>query len=162
MKHEKSDGSNTPASPEISFSSAENVRASSPNEPGKVTYFDDGSSLRPIVKGINNIYDSPVDKERNRRRRSSLQAKLERHRRKNNDISQLSIDNSLPSGSQSDLTNGSMGGSAIGASSGDLTYGDIDPNHSAYFPRQKRHSWWNIFVPDNLKTRWAGENDMFF
>nr|XP_036229214.1 oxidation resistance protein 1 isoform X3 [Bactrocera oleae]XP_036229215.1 oxidation resistance protein 1 isoform X3 [Bactrocera oleae]XP_036229216.1 oxidation resistance protein 1 isoform X3 [Bactrocera oleae]XP_036229217.1 oxidation resistance protein 1 isoform X3 [Bactrocera oleae] len=153
VKHEKSDGSNTPASPEISFSSAENVRASSPNEPGKVTYFDDGSSLRPIVKGINNIYDSPVDKERNRRRRSSLQAKLERHRRKNNDISQLSIDNSLPSGSQSDLTNGSMGGSAIGASSGDLTYGDIDPNHSAYFPRQKRHSWWNIFVPDNLKTR---------
>uniref|UniRef100_A0A034VVL1 Oxidation resistance protein 1 n=1 Tax=Bactrocera dorsalis TaxID=27457 RepID=A0A034VVL1_BACDO len=153
VKHEKSDGSNTPASPEISFSSAEHVRASSPNEPGKVTYFDDGSSLRPIVKGINNTYDSPVDKERNRRRRSSLQAKLERHRRKNNDISQLSIDNSLPSGSQSDLTNGSMGGSTIGASSGDLSGGDIDPNHSAYFPRQKRHSWWNIFVPDNLKTR---------
>ncbi|XP_018799320.1 PREDICTED: oxidation resistance protein 1 isoform X6 [Bactrocera latifrons] len=153
VKHEKSDGSNTPASPEISFSSADHVRASSPNEPGKVTYFDDGSSLRPIVKGINNIYDSPVDKERNRRRRSSLQAKLERHRRKNNDISQLSIDNSLPSGSQSDLTNGSMGGSAIGASSGDLSGGDIDPHHSAYFPRQKRHSWWNIFVPDNLKTR---------
>ncbi|XP_049306472.1 nuclear receptor coactivator 7 isoform X10 [Bactrocera dorsalis] len=153
VKHEKSDGSNTPASPEISFSSAEHVRASSPNEPGKVTYFDDGSSLRPIVKGINNAYDSPVDKERNRRRRSSLQAKLERHRRKNNDISQLSIDNSLPSGSQSDLTNGSMGGSTIGASSGDLSGGDIDPNHSAYFPRQKRHSWWNIFVPDNLKTR---------
>ncbi|XP_039959053.1 nuclear receptor coactivator 7 isoform X6 [Bactrocera neohumeralis] len=153
VKHEKSDGSNTPASPEISFSSAEHVRASSPNEPGKVTYFDDGSSLRPIVKGINNTYDSPVDKERNRRRRSSLQAKLERHRRKNNDISQLSIDNSLPSGSQSDLTNGSMGGSAIGASSGDLSGGDIDPHHSAYFPRQKRHSWWNIFVPDNLKTR---------
>uniref|UniRef100_A0A0A1XBH2 Oxidation resistance protein 1 n=1 Tax=Zeugodacus cucurbitae TaxID=28588 RepID=A0A0A1XBH2_ZEUCU len=153
VKHEKSDGSNTPGSPEISFSSADNLRASSPNEPGKVTYFDDGSSLRPIVKGINNTYDSPVDKERNRRRRSSLQAKLERHRRKNNDISQLSIDNSLPSGSQSDLTNGSMGGSGLGTSSADLSCGDIDPNHSAYFPRQKRHSWWNIFVPDNLKTR---------
>ncbi|XP_023158501.1 oxidation resistance protein 1 isoform X6 [Ceratitis capitata] len=155
VKHEKSDGSLSPGSPEISYTSGENIRTSSPNEPGKVTYFDDGSSLRPIVKGINNPYDSPVDKERNRRRRSSLQAKLERHRRKNNDISQLSIDNSLPSGSQSDLTNGSMsgGGSGIGTSSGDLSYGDIDANHSAYFPRQKRHSWWNIFVPEHLKTR---------
>ncbi|XP_053969759.1 nuclear receptor coactivator 7 isoform X4 [Anastrepha ludens] len=155
VKHEKSDGSTLPVSSELIYTSEESVRASSPMEPGKVTYFDDGSTLRPIVKGINNPYDSPVDKERNRRRRSSLQAKLERHRRKNNDISQLSIDTSMPSSSQSELTNGSMSGngSGMGSSSGDLSYGETDPNHSPYFPRQKRHSWWNIFVPENLKSR---------
>ncbi|XP_054747938.1 nuclear receptor coactivator 7 isoform X3 [Anastrepha obliqua] len=155
VKHEKSDGSTLPVSSELIYSSEESVRASSPMEPGKVTYFDDGSTLRPIVKGINNPYDSPVDKERNRRRRSSLQAKLERHRRKNNDISQLSIDTSMPSSSQSGLTNGSMAGNGngMGSSSGDLSYGETDPNHSPYFPRQKRHSWWNIFVPENLKSR---------
>lgn len=155
VKHEKSDGSTLPVSSELIYTSEESVRASSPMEPGKVTYFDDGSTLRPIVKGINNPYDSPVDKERNRRRRSSLQAKLERHRRKNNDISQLSIDTSMPSSSQSELTNGSMAGngSGMGSSSGDLSYGETDPNHSPYFPRQKRHSWWNIFVPENLKSR---------
>ncbi|XP_036335351.1 uncharacterized protein LOC118745751 isoform X4 [Rhagoletis pomonella] len=153
VKQEKSDGSNTPVSPEIIYTADENVRASSPNEPGKLTYFDDGSNLRPIVKGIN----SPVDKERNRRRRSSLQAKLERHRRKNYDIGQLGMDSSLPSGSQSELTNGSMAdanaANGMGSSAGELPYGDIDPKHTAYFPRQKRHSWWNIFVPENLKSR---------
>ncbi|XP_017469991.1 PREDICTED: nuclear receptor coactivator 7 isoform X1 [Rhagoletis zephyria] len=157
VKQEKSDGSNTPVSPEIIYTADENVRASSPNEPGKLTYFDDGSNLRPIVKGINNPYDSPVDKERNRRRRSSLQAKLERHRRKNYDIGQLGMDSSLPSGSQSELTNGSMAdanaANGMGSSAGELPYGDIDPKHTAYFPRQKRHSWWNIFVPENLKSR---------
>ncbi|XP_075146980.1 TLD domain-containing protein mustard isoform X8 [Haematobia irritans] len=157
VKHEKSDGSVTPISPDIVYSSEENIRASSPNDPGKVTYFDDGTNVRTAVKGIgiasSSPYDTPIDKERNRRRRSSLQTKLDRRRRKNFEVSFSTLEQSsqATNGSQSDLVNDSTTG--IGSSTGDITYDDIDPNHSAYFPRQKRHSWWNIFVPDNIKNR---------
>ncbi|XP_073846674.1 TLD domain-containing protein mustard isoform X10 [Musca autumnalis] len=155
VKHEKSDGSsNTPISPDIVYSSEENIRASSPNEPGKVTYFDDGTNVRTAVKGIgitSSPYDTPIDKERNRRRRSSLQTKLDRRRRKNFEVSFPTLEQSTGNGSQSDLTNDDTTG--IGSSTGDMTYDDVDPNHSAYFPRQKRHSWWNIFVPENIKNR---------
>lgn len=153
VKHEKSDGSILPMSPEIVYSSEENIRASSPNEPGKVTYFDDGTNVRNAVKGIgvtSSPYDTPIDKERNRRRRSSLQTKLDRRRRKNFEVSFPALEQSSQADSQTDLTNDSTTG--IG-SSGDITYDDVDPNHSAYFPRQKRNSWWNIFVPDNMKNR---------
>ncbi|XP_037944800.1 nuclear receptor coactivator 7-like isoform X2 [Teleopsis dalmanni] len=152
VKQEKSDGSALPNSPDATvYSSEENIRASSPNEPGKVTFFDDGTGMRPVVKGMA-PYDTtpPIDKERNRRRRSSLQTKLDRRRRKNFEVSQLSVDNSLQTGSQNDLTNDSAAG---GGSNGDLSNDDIDSDHVAYYPRQKRGSWWNIFVPDNLKTR---------
>ncbi|XP_046805364.1 nuclear receptor coactivator 7 isoform X1 [Lucilia cuprina] len=149
VKHEKSDASNTNISPDVVYSSEENIRASSPNEPGKVSYFDDGTNIRCVVKGIGvtSPYDTPIDKERNRRRRSSLQTKLDRRRRKNFEVSFSTLEQS---NSQSDLTNDSTTG--IG-SSVDITDEDVDPNHTAYFPRQKRHSWWNIFVPDNIKNR---------
>nr|XP_013098309.1 unnamed protein product [Stomoxys calcitrans] len=156
VKHEKSDGSITPISPDIVYSSEENIRSSSPNEPGKVTYFDDGTNVRSAVKGIglnSSPYDTPIDKERNRRRRSSLQTKLDRRRRKNFEVSFSTLEQGSQeaNGSQTDLANDSTTG--IGSSTGDISYDDIDPNHSAYFPRQKRHSWWNIFVPDNIKNR---------
>ncbi|XP_058978673.1 oxidation resistance protein 1 isoform X10 [Musca domestica] len=154
VKHEKSDGSNTPISPDIVYSSEENIRASSPNEPGKVTYFDDGTNVRTAVKGIgitSSPYDTPIDRERNRRRRTSLQTKLDRRRRKNFEVSFSTLEQSTGIGSQSDLTNDSTTG--IGSSTGDMSYDEVDPNHSAYFPRQKRHSWWNIFVPENIKNR---------
>ncbi|KAM7360389.1 nuclear receptor coactivator 7-like isoform 3-T3 [Cochliomyia hominivorax] len=149
VKHEKSDASNTSNSPDVVYSSEENIRASSPNEPGKVSYFDDGTNIRMVVKGIGGTspYDTPNDKERNRRRRSSLQTKLDRRRRKNFEVSFSTLEQN---NSQNDLTNDSTTG--IG-SSVDITDDDIDPNHTAYFPRQKRHSWWNIFVPDNIKNR---------
>ncbi|XP_023178958.2 uncharacterized protein LOC111604925 isoform X19 [Drosophila hydei] len=162
VRSEKSDGSATPTnSPEPVYSSEENIRASSPNEPGKLTYFEDGTQSRAIVQGMN-PYDTPNDRQR--RRRSSLQTKLDRHRRKKMDfINQRSLDSNMTySESQSDLTNDSM--AAIGANASDMTgYRNdddnddeddiVDPNHVEYFPREKRHSWWNIFVPDNFKNR---------
>lgn len=164
VRSEKSDGSATPTnSPELVYSSEENIRASSPNEPGKLTYFEDGTQSRAIVQGMN-PYDTPNDRQR--RRRSSLQTKLDRHRRKKMDyINQRSLDSNMTySESQSDLTNDSMG--ANGANASDITgYRNdddnddeddiVDPNHVEYFPREKRHSWWNIFVPDNFKNRFA-------
>ncbi|XP_017846718.1 uncharacterized protein LOC108602914 isoform X4 [Drosophila busckii] len=151
VRSEKSDGSATPTnSPDHVYSSEENIRASSPNEPGKLTYFEDGAQSVAVVQGMN-PYDTPNDRQR--RRRSSLQTKLDRHRRKKMEFSyQRSLDSSNMtfSESQSDLTNDSIAGN--GTNSGDED-DIIDPNHAEYFPREKRGSWWNIFVPDNFKNR---------
>lgn len=74
--------------------------------------------------------------DKKRRRSSSWQTKLERRRRK---------------GMASGLDNGEPGhrsnsfdeyGSATGLDTYNNKYG-----------REKRHSWWNIFVPENLKQR---------
>lgn len=163
VRSEKSDGSATPTnSPEIVYSSEENIRASSPNEPGKLTYFEDGTQSRAVVQGMN-PYDTPNDRQR--RRRSSLQTKLDRHRRKKMEfINQRSLDSNMTnSESQSDLTNDSMGANGANNASDMASYANddddeddiVDPNHVEYFPREKRHSWWNIFVPDNFKNRFA-------
>jgi len=163
VRSEKSDGSVTPTnSPEIVYSSEENIRASSPNEPGKLTYFEDGTQSRAVVQGMNQ-YDTPNDRQR--RRRSSLQTKLDRHRRKKMEvIHQRSLDSNMThSESHGDLTNDSMGPNGSNGA-GDMSsytnndddeYDIVDPNHVEYFPREKRHSWWNIFVPDNFKNRFA-------
>ncbi|XP_068157965.1 nuclear receptor coactivator 7 isoform X10 [Drosophila tropicalis] len=167
VRSEKSDGSATPTnSPDNVYSSEENIRASSPNEPGKLTYFEDGSqSPRPVVQGMNNPYEMPPTGDRQRRRRSSLQTKLDRHRRKKMEyINQRSLDSSALSysESQTDLTNDSMMTANGPPSRRSISYDNdndaddydvIDPNHAEYFPREKRHSWWNIFVPDNFKNR---------
>ncbi|KQS38444.1 nuclear receptor coactivator 7 isoform X6 [Drosophila erecta] len=160
VRSEKSDGSGTPTSPEIVYSSEENIRASSPNDPGKQTYFEDGSqSPRPVLQGLNTSYEG-TQNDRQRRRRSSLQTKLDRHRRKKMEyINQRSLDSGMMcSESQSDLTNDSLveasGSFANGNGNDDEDEDDIiDPSHGEYFPREKRHSWWNIFVPDNFKNR---------
>ncbi|KMZ01572.1 uncharacterized protein LOC6726786 isoform X9 [Drosophila simulans] len=160
VRSEKSDGSGTPTSPEIVYSSEENIRASSPNDPGKQTFFEDGSqSPRPVLQGLNTSYEGPQN-DRQRRRRSSLQTKLDRHRRKKMEyINQRSLDSGMMcSESQSDLTNDSLaegsGSFANGSGNGNDDEDDIiDPSHGEYFPREKRHSWWNIFVPDNFKNR---------
>ncbi|XP_063696016.1 oxidation resistance protein 1 isoform X3 [Culicoides brevitarsis] len=68
------------------------------------------------------------DKEK-KRRRSSWQAKLERRRRK-----------------QGFLQTGDA------AMSNETLDVDMLPENGVY-NRQKRHSWWTIFVPDNLKSR---------
>ncbi|XP_017044095.1 oxidation resistance protein 1 isoform X6 [Drosophila ficusphila] len=166
VRSEKSDGSGTPNSPEIVYSSEENIRASSPNEPGKQTFFEDGSqSPRPVLQGLNTSYEGPAT-DRQRRRRSSLQTKLDRHRRKKMEyINQRSLDSGmLCSESQSDLTNDSLAEASSGYANGsgngngngtgnDDEDDSVDPSHGEYFPREKRHSWWNIFVPDNFKNR---------
>nr|ADE21081.1 MIP19716p [Drosophila melanogaster] len=160
VRSEKSDGSGTPTSPEIVYSSEENIRASSPNDPGKQTFFEDGSqSPRPVLQGLNTSYEGPQN-DRQRRRRSSLQTKLDRHRRKKMEYSnQRSLDSGMMcSESHSDLTNDSLaegsGSFANRSRNGNDDEDDIiDPSHGEYFPREKRHSWWNIFVPDNFKNR---------
>ncbi|XP_039490310.1 nuclear receptor coactivator 7 isoform X7 [Drosophila santomea] len=158
VRSEKSDGSGTPTSPEIVYSSEENIRASSPNDPGKQTFFDDGSqSPRPVLQGLNTSFEGPQN-DRQRRRRSSLQTKLDRHRRKKMEyINQRSLDSGMMcSESQSDLTNESLAeasGSFANGNGNDDEDDIIDPSHGEYFPREKRHSWWNIFVPDNFKNR---------
>ncbi|EDX11698.1 GD19630 [Drosophila simulans] len=102
VRSEKSDGSGTPTSPEIVYSSEENIRASSPNDPGKQTFFEDGSqSPRPVLQGLNTSYEGPQN-DRQRRRRSSLQTKLDRHRRKKMEyINQRSLDSGMMSKSRS-------------------------------------------------------------
>lgn len=65
-----------------------------------------------------------------KRRRSSWQAKMERRRRK-----------------------GMMTASAAVQSIDDDTMDSAGPP-VGYPSRQKRNSWWNIFVPDNIKQRW--------
>nr|XP_036674853.1 uncharacterized protein LOC108011235 isoform X9 [Drosophila suzukii] len=155
VRSEKSDGSGTPNSPEIVYSSEENIRASSPNDPGKQTFFEDGNQSRPVLQGLNTSYEGPQN-DRQRRRRSSLQTKLDRHRRKKMEyINQRSLDSGMMcSESQSDLTNDSLAEASGSYANGNEDEDDIvDPSHGEYFPREKRHSWWNIFVPDNFKNR---------
>lgn len=79
----------------------------------------------PIPIGnLSNKLLSPLSPEKEKRRRSSSwQTKLERRRRKTS--------------SNADDEN----------NSNDL------PESPVNYNRQKRHSWWNILVPDNIKHR---------
>uniref|UniRef100_A0A4Y0BNC0 Oxidation resistance protein 1 n=1 Tax=Anopheles funestus TaxID=62324 RepID=A0A4Y0BNC0_ANOFN len=86
---------------------------------------------------------SALGYDKKRRRSSSWQTKLERRRRKG---MMASLDGSDTM--QQDSASFSSFGSAHGLDSS--PYG---PGPSGKYGREKRHSWWNIFVPDNLKQR---------
>lgn len=62
-----------------------------------------------------------------KKRRSSWQAKLDRRKRKQGFVSVVDSDNNLKN--------------------------DIPLASEFNYGRQKRHSWWTIFVPENLKSR---------
>ncbi|XP_041762885.1 serine-rich adhesin for platelets isoform X9 [Anopheles merus] len=83
----------------------------------------------------------PPGYDKKRRRSSSWQTKLERRRRKG---MMASIDGGDTL--QQDSASFSSFGSAHGLDSS--PYGP-----GGKYGREKRHSWWNIFVPDNLKQR---------
>ncbi|XP_040156092.1 oxidation resistance protein 1 isoform X21 [Anopheles arabiensis] len=83
----------------------------------------------------------PSGYDKKRRRSSSWQTKLERRRRKG---MMASIDGGDTL--QQDSASFSSFGSAHGLDSS--PYGP-----GGKYGREKRHSWWNIFVPDNLKQR---------
>lgn len=70
--------------------------------------------------------DGKIMTQEKKRRRSSWATKMERRRRKGMPAFNNEID----------------------YTSNDMTNGQYDA-----YVRQKRHSWWNIFVPDNLKNR---------
>ncbi|XP_049284323.1 serine-rich adhesin for platelets isoform X5 [Anopheles funestus] len=86
---------------------------------------------------------SALGYDKKRRRSSSWQTKLERRRRKG---MMASLDGSDTM--QQDSASFSSFGSVHGLDSS--PYG---PGPSGKYGREKRHSWWNIFVPDNLKQR---------
>lgn len=78
----------------------------------------------PVTITISTPEDyDPTIQEKKRRRSSSWATKMERRRRKG-----------LP------------------AMNGEIDYNGTTNGQDAY-TRQKRHSWWNIFVPENLKNR---------
>ncbi|XP_061502555.1 oxidation resistance protein 1 isoform X41 [Anopheles gambiae] len=83
----------------------------------------------------------PPGYDKKRRRSSSWQTKLERRRRKG---MMASIDGGDTL--QQDSASFSSFGSAHGLDSSPYGQG-------GKYGREKRHSWWNIFVPDNLKQR---------
>lgn len=76
------------------------------------------------VKRICDTHKSPPLKLKEKRRRESWQIKLDRRRRKG-----------LLSSNEDDEKE---------------EYATPPPES---YGRQKRHSWWNIFVPENLKHR---------
>ncbi|XP_053669479.1 uncharacterized protein LOC128719865 isoform X2 [Anopheles marshallii] len=83
---------------------------------------------------------SSLGYDKKRRRSSSWQTKLERRRRKG---MMASLDGSDTM--QQDSASFSSFGSVHGL--------DSSPYGPGKYGREKRHSWWNIFVPDNLKQR---------
>lgn len=95
-------------------------------DPNGQSEYGGGSNGNLTVNG------SGYDKKR--RRSSSWQTKLERRRRKG---MSSALDNAEGSGNGLDSF-----GSANGLDAFTSKYG-----------REKRHSWWNIFVPENLKQR---------
>jgi hypothetical protein len=78
----------------------------------------------PVTITITPDYETSTQ-DKKRRRSSSWATKMERRRRKG-----------LP------------------AMNGEIDYNGttLNGHHDAY-ARQKRHSWWNIFVPENMKNR---------
>lgn len=97
------------------------------------------SSSPPIHVGSprQSLFTSTPEKDK-RRRSSTWHTKIERRRRKNsNPISSSIIDDS----DFDDLNGNSISEVA-------------DDSLPLEYSRQKRHSWWNIFVPDNIKQRY--------
>lgn len=78
----------------------------------------------PVTITITEPGCEPAAHEKKRRRSSSWATKMERRRRKG-----------LP------------------AMNGEIDYNGAANGYGDVYTRQKRHSWWNIFVPENLKNR---------
>lgn len=84
------------------------------------------------------LFTSTPEKDKRRRSSSAWQTKLERRRRKNSTNPSISITMADDKDIE-DLTEDSL-----------TSMPDSPP---VEYARQKRHSWWNIFVPDNIKQR---------
>uniref|UniRef100_A0A2M4B9K1 Oxidation resistance protein 1 n=1 Tax=Anopheles marajoara TaxID=58244 RepID=A0A2M4B9K1_9DIPT len=113
------------------------------------------SKLPPSGDGSNGYQDpygtgggpGSAGYDKKRRRSSSWQTKLERRRRKG--MMAASLDGGDGSGPQESSPAGASSFSGFGSANGidSTAYG------GGKYGREKRHSWWNIFVPDNLKQR---------
>lgn len=84
------------------------------------------------------LFTSTPEKDKRRRASSTWHTKLERRRRKNSTNPSISI-TMVDDKDIDDSTEDSI-----------ASMPDSPPIE---YTRQKRHSWWNIFVPDNIKQR---------
>ncbi|XP_058823028.1 uncharacterized protein LOC131684306 isoform X4 [Topomyia yanbarensis] len=94
-----------------------------------------GSSLGEFSASNGNLAANGTGYDKKRRRSSSWQTKLERRRRKG-----------MSATLDSDYATRSESLDGFGSANGLDAYG-------AKYGREKRHSWWNIFVPENMKQR---------
>ena len=138
----------------INFANNQNVPQSKNDEPtkGSSVFYDSNDPLSDFQLGLS-------DKDPRKKRRSSWQAKMERRRRKslaNTRIDENSVSihvDSTPEDPESDSEEQHNGGGAEYLSSNGGGVGLPLGAPGNPYQRQKRHSWWNILVPDNLKTR---------
>lgn len=91
-----------------------------------------------LPAALNGGATSPNGYDKKRRRSSSWQTKLERRRRK---------------GMTSAATLDDGGGGGVDLDGFGSTGNGLDAFGASKYGREKRHSWWNIFVPENLKQR---------
>ncbi|XP_038119562.1 uncharacterized protein LOC6051066 isoform X17 [Culex quinquefasciatus] len=92
-----------------------------------------------LPAALNGAVTSPNGYDKKRRRSSSWQTKLERRRRKGMT-------------SAATLDDGG-GGGGVDLDGFGSTGSGLDAFGASKYGREKRHSWWNIFVPENLKQR---------
>lgn len=106
------------------------------------------SSSPPVVVGSprQSLFTSTPEKDK-RRRSSTWHTKIERRRRKNSS-NQSSVSSSAIDDSDADDLNGN-------------SISEVTDSPPSEYNRQKRHSWWNIFVPDNIKQRYTRSIDQF-
>uniref|UniRef100_A0A8D8DHQ8 Oxidation resistance protein 1 n=1 Tax=Culex pipiens TaxID=7175 RepID=A0A8D8DHQ8_CULPI len=93
-----------------------------------------------LPAALNGAVTSPNGYDKKRRRSSSWQTKLERRRRKGMT-------------SAATLDDGGGGGGGVDLDGFGSTGNGLDAFGASKYGREKRHSWWNIFVPENLKQR---------
>lgn len=107
------------------------------------------SSSPPIAVGSprQSLFTSTPEKDK-RRRSSTWHTKIERRRRKNSS-NQSSVSSSVMDDSDIDDLNGN-------------SISEVADSPPTEYSRQKRHSWWNIFVPDNIKQRYTLMLNIFF
>lgn len=86
------------------------------------------------------LFTSTPEKDK-RRRSSTWHTKIERRRRKNSS-NHSSVSSAIDDSSDIDDLNGN-------------SINEVADSPPTEYNRQKRHSWWNIFVPDNIKQRYT-------
>lgn len=104
------------------------------------------------------------DKDPRRKRRSSWQAKMERRRRKslaNTRIDENSVTIVMDHNADERGDDNGQGIDTEGENSSEYMNRGVGlplGTTTGPYHRQKRHSWWNILVPDNFKaSRWLNE-----
>ncbi|XP_031635691.1 oxidation resistance protein 1 isoform X12 [Contarinia nasturtii] len=137
--HHESDSNGTPKF--CDFADDDSI-ANGSNDENEQTQSSPLSSSPPIAVTSprrQSLFTSTPDKDK-RRRSSTWHSKIERRRRKN-------------SSNPSSISSSVIDDSDIDDLNGNSMNETVDDSPPMEYSRQKRHSWWNIFVPDNIKQR---------